>query len=209
MSRIDYKNFLDDSMLSPQEKEVLRYRKKGVPGRKIAEKLGVKIETVWTISHNIVLKCTGQYDNKKHYEYVKKSFNKRMSKSEEDQKKFKEQQKKYRSENKDKIKEYSKSYYERNKDELLAKQKKYYEANKEKIAKLQKEYYQNNKDKISEYQRKRYKSAKRMIEKSERIKRNEEICRMFSAGETVVNISKKYGLSRQTIYNILSDSKQE
>ena len=32
---------------------------------------------------------------------------------------------------------------------------------------------------------------------------------MFSAGETVINISKKYGLSRQTIYNILSDSKQE
>lgn len=80
---------------------------------------------------------------------------------------------------------------------------------KEKIAKKQKEYYQNNKDKIFEYQRKRYKSAKIMIEKSERIKRNEEICKMFSASETVINISKKYGLSRQTIYNILSDSKQE
>lgn len=207
MSRIDYKNF-DDSMLSPQEKEVLRYRKKGVPGRKIAEKLGVKIETIWTISHNIVLKCTGKYDGKKHYEYVKKSFEKRMSESEENKKKFKDQQKKYKDENKDKIKEYSKSYYERNKDEISAKQKKYYETNKEKIAKKQKEYYQNNKDKISEHQRKRYKSTK-TIKKSERIKRNEEICKMFSAGETVINISKKYGLSRQTIYNILSDSKQE
>ena len=65
MTRVDYKKFTDDSMLSPQEKEVLRYRKKGVPGRNIAEKLGVKIETVWTISHNIVLKCTGKYEEKK------------------------------------------------------------------------------------------------------------------------------------------------
>lgn len=194
MLRIDYKNFLDDSMLSPQEKEVLKYRQDGVPGREIAEKLSIKIESVWAISHNIVLKCTGQYDAKKRYEYAKKSFEKRMSESEENKRKFKEQQKQYRERNKEKIKEIN---------------RKYYENNKEKLAKKQKEYYQNNKDKISEYQRRRCKSAKRMIEKSDRIKRNEEICKMFSDGETVVNISKKYGLSRQTIYNILSDSKQE
>ena len=30
---------------------------------------------------------------------------------------------------------------------------------------------------------------------------------MFSAGETVINISEKFGLSRQTIYNILSKIK--
>lgn len=74
MTKVDYRAFTDDSLLTDQEKEVLKYRKEGVPGRKIAEKLGIKIETVWTISHNIVLKCTGKYDGKKHYEYVKKSF---------------------------------------------------------------------------------------------------------------------------------------
>lgn len=191
-------------MLSPQEKEVLRYRKKGVPGRNIAEKLGVKIETVWTISHNIVLKCTGKYDGKKHYEYVKKSFEKRMSESEENKKKFKDQQKKYREQNKDKIKEYSKGYYERNKDEISAKQKKYYETNKEKLARQHKEYYENNKEKLKR-KLKRNKNSSQV--KAERIKRNDEICKMFSDGESVKNISKKFGLSRQTIYNILSKIK--
>lgn len=191
-------------MLSDQEKRVLKYRQNGTPGREIAKKLGVKIETIWTISHNIVLKCTGKYDNKKHYSYVKKSFNKRMSESEENKKKFKDQQKKYREQNKDKIKEYSKGYYERNKDEISAKQKKYYETNKEKLARQHKEYYENNKEKLKR-KLKRNKNSSQV--KAERIKRNEEICKMFSAGETVINISEKFGLSRQTIYNILSKIK--
>lgn len=116
MSRIDYKNF-DDSMLSPQEKEVLRYRKKGVPGRKIAEKLGIKIESVWSISHKIVMKCTGQYDPKKHYEYTKKSLEKNS-----------EPQKKYYQKNKEKFREYRKKYYQENKE----KWKKYQEASERK-----------------------------------------------------------------------------
>ena len=174
--RIDYRKFTDDSMLSPQEKEVLKYRQEGVPGRKIAEKLGIKIESVWAISHTIVLKCTGQFDTKKRYEYVKKSFEKRMSESEENKRKFKEQQRHYRERNKEKIKENNRKYYENNKERIARQHKEYYEKGKS-----------NNFSQI----------------KSERIKRNDEICRMFSDGESVKNISKKFGLSRQTIYNIL------
>ena len=160
-------------MLSPQEKEVLKYRQEGVPGRKIAEKLGIKIESVWVISHNIVLKCTGQYDSKKHYEYARKSFKKRMAESEDNQEKFKKQQKKYRGQNKDRIAKQQKEYYEKNKDRIVKQQKEYYEKNRN-----------YNTSKVKE-------------------ERNREIHKMFLCGETVQNISKKFGLSRQTIYNIL------
>ena len=211
MTKVDYKKFLDDSMLSPQEKLVLKYRKQGVSGREIAEKLGIKIESVWVISHNIVLKCTGKYDNKKHYEYVKKSFEKRMSESEENQKKFKEQQKKYRVRNKDKIKEYNKEYYVNNKNKISEHQKEYYHQNRDGISEYQKKYYEKNRDKIAKKQKEYYnKKRKENISsvKAERIKRNSEIYKMFLSGETVQNISKKLGVSRQTIYNVLSEIKQ-
>ena len=210
MTKVDYKKFLDDSMLSPQEKLVLKYRKQGVSGREIAEKLGIKIESVWVISHNIVLKCTGKYDNKKHYEYVKKSFKKRMSESEENQKKFKEQQKKYRERNKDKKKEYNKEYYVNNKNKISDHQKEYYHQNRDGISEYHKKYYEKNRDKIAKKQKEYYnKKRKENISsaKAERIKRNSEIYEMFLNGETVQNISKKFGLSRQTIYNVLSKIK--
>lgn len=117
MTRVDYKKFTDDSTLSDQEKEVLKYRKEGVPGRQIAEKLGIKIESVWSISHKIVMKCTGQYDPKKHYEYTKKSLEKNP-----------EPQKKYYQKNKEKFREYRKKYYQENKE----KWKKYQEASERK-----------------------------------------------------------------------------
>lgn len=210
MTKVDYKKFLDDSMLSPQEKLVLKYRKQGILGREITEKLGIKIESVWVISHNIVLKCTGKYDNKKHYEYVKKSFKKRMSESEENQKKFKEQQKKYRERNKDKKKEYNKEYYVNNKNKISEHQKEYYHQNRDGISEYHKKYYEKNRDKIAKKQKEYYnKKRKENISsaKAERIKRNSEIYEMFLNGETVQNISKKFGLSRQTIYNVLSKIK--
>lgn len=176
MSRIDYKKFLDDSMLSPQEKQILKYRQDGIPGRQIAEKLGIKIESVWSISHIIVLKCTGRYDNKKQYRYTKKTFERKMSESEDNQIRFKEQQKKYRDRNKDKKKEYN---------------KKYYLENKEKIAKQQKEYYE------------KHRSKEVLLRKAERVKRNNEICKMFLDGETVQDISNKLGLSKQMIHRVL------
>lgn len=117
MTRVDYKKFTDDSTLSDQEKEVLKYRKEGVPGRQIAEKLGIKIESVWSISHKIVMKCTGQYDPKKHYEYTKKSLEKNP-----------EPQKKYYQKNKEKFREYRKKYYQENKE----KWEKYREASERK-----------------------------------------------------------------------------
>lgn len=117
MTKVDYRAFTDDSLLTDQEKEVLKYRKEGVPGRQIAEKLGIKIESVWSISHKIVMKCTGQYDPKKHYEYTKKSLEKNS-----------EPQKKYYQKNKEKFREYRKKYYQENKE----KWKKYQEASERK-----------------------------------------------------------------------------
>ena len=117
MTKVDYRAFTDDSLLTDQEKEVLKYRKEGVPGRQIAEKLGIKIESVWSISHKIVMKCTGQYDPKKHYEYTKKSL-----------KKNPESQKKYYQKNKEKFREYRKKYYQENKE----KWEKYQEASERK-----------------------------------------------------------------------------
>lgn len=117
MTKVDYRAFTDDSLLTDQEKEVLKYRKEGVPGRQIAGKLGIKIESVWSISHKIVMKCTGQYDPKKHYEYTKKSLEKNP-----------EPQKKYYQKNKEKFREYRKKYYQENKE----KWKKYQEASERK-----------------------------------------------------------------------------
>lgn len=188
-------------MLSPQEKEVLKYRQEGVPGREIAEKLGIKLESVWTISHTIVLKCTGQFDPKKQYEYVKKSFEKRMSESEENKRKFKEQQRQYRERNKEKIKNYSQKYYENNKERIARQHKEYYEANKEKISMYQKKYYENIKSNDSV-------PKKRTSRKAQQSVRNKEIYERFLSGESVTNIAKSVGLSRQRIYIIVADVKK-
>jgi len=57
-----------------------------------------------------------------------------------------EEKKKYYENNKEKYKENNKEYYENNKEKISEQQKEYRENNKEKI----KEYYENNKEKINE-----------------------------------------------------------
>ena len=203
---IDYKQFTDNSVLSTKEKEVLKYRQEGVPGRKIAEILGIKIESVWCISHTIVLKCTGQYDAKKRYEYSKKSMQKRLENDEQ----YAENMQAYR-------REYMRQYNEKNKEKRK-------EKNTERLREYHREYYKKHKEKIKEYQREYQK--KRKLEstkpksdktKTEKIKserriateqRNAEIYQRYLNGENMTDIGKDIGLSRQRIHVIISDIKK-
>ena len=61
---------------------------------------------------------------------------------------------KNRSGNVSKEEEYQQQYYEQNKDKILEKQKQYYEENKDKRLEYKRQYYEKNKDKIIEYQEK-------------------------------------------------------
>ena len=75
---------------------------------------------------------------------------------EENKDKFKE----YYEKNKDKKLEYQQQYYEKNKDKRLEKQKQYREQNKDKIRKQRQQRYQKNRDKINEQRRQRYQRKK-------------------------------------------------
>jgi hypothetical protein len=57
-----------------------------------------------------------------------------------------EEKKKYYENNKEKYKENNKEYYENNKEQRLEYQKEYYENNKQKISEQKKTYYENNKE---------------------------------------------------------------
>lgn len=184
-------------MLSSQEKQVLKYRQDGVSCRKIADVLGIKLESVWSISHTIVQKCTGQYDFHQKYEYNKRSIEKRIA-SDESYSKYmreyrREYMREYRAKNRKKVRDWNREYQEKNAEKLREYRRDYYVANKEKIRDRNREYQR-------EYQKK---SSNKLIIS----KRNIDIYQRFINGESVASIAYDIGISRQRIYVIISKMK--
>ena len=194
MSRKDYSRYTDYenyTMLSDRELEVLKMKNSGDSNGKIAEKIGIKYNTVSIYLTKATQKIDGVYDYDRERAYKNNGAKKRREDPE------------YRS----KYNQYAREYYQKNhgKRKPVRKKKEPRTLTAHEIEK-RREYYRD-------YYRKRHpkkEKKKKIIIKTPKTQlylasdqRAQKIIEEKACGKTIREIAKEQGCSTQNIYEIL------
>ena len=191
MSRKDYSRYTDYenyTMLSDRELEVLKMKNSGDSNGKIAEKIGIKYNTVSIYLTKATQKIDGVYDYDRERAYKNNGAKKRREDPE------------YRQ----KYNEYAREYYRKNHN--TPRKKKHLRALTDQEIEERREYYRD-------YYRKRHpkkEKKKKIIIKTPKTQlylasdqRAQKIIEEKACGKTIREIAKEQGCSTQNIYEIL------
>lgn len=137
--------------------------------------------------------CEKEYDNKKGKENKKRYYEKHKEE-------VKERSKRQQENNHEDYINYMKNYYQENKDELLIKNKEYVNRNKEKTKKYQKQYSDSHKDTKKEYDKQYFIDNKdKIIQRMSEKYVNDEIYRFKLQIRNLINSSfKRKGYTKKS-----------